>query len=96
VGRACRSLLLSLLEITICCISRLLVSQGAPNKHTALGIAAREGHIDIVKMLVKAGVDPNHQDSQVFLLVFLPVCVCCIGLSTVKRTCAVSLLKFEL
>jgi ankyrin repeat protein len=37
--------------------------------YTALGIAANSGNADIATMLVKAGADADHQDSQVILLV---------------------------
>jgi ethanolamine utilization cobalamin adenosyltransferase len=33
--------------------------------YTALRLAAREGHTEVVTMLVKAGAEVNRQDSQV-------------------------------
>jgi ankyrin repeat protein len=37
--------------------------------YTALGIAATSGNADVATMLVKAGADADHQNSQVILLV---------------------------
>jgi hypothetical protein len=34
---------------------------------TALGVAASKGHTNGVILLIKAGADPNYQDSQVGL-----------------------------
>jgi hypothetical protein len=42
-------------------------------KYTALGIAAKEGHTDLVTMLIKAGANVNHRDSMVTWLI--PLCL---------------------
>jgi hypothetical protein len=42
--------------------------------YTALGIAARLGHTDVVTMLVEAGAYVDYKDSQVQIVAFYFIC----------------------
>jgi ankyrin repeat protein len=58
---------------------------------TALGIAAYNGHTEIVTMMVRAGASVDYQGSQVTLLSSLSLRYCHHGLFEVVLCCPVAL-----
>ena len=44
--------------------THLLTASGAEDRHRALALAAQHGHVEIVRMLLDAGEDPNRYNPQ--------------------------------